>query len=418
MKDFNISSVLSILSRALDCIDERLIDHGNRVAYMVYKMMQADGSYSDEDMREICITTALHDIGAFKTEEIDNMAVFESMDVWEHSIYGYLFIKNMTPLRKWAELVLYHHLDFEKYPSIESEILKLADMIHLSDRMDIVLYSREILINADFFSIYQSNKFSKDVISLFLEANRKYEIEKHIRDGSYMKELQSFVSEMDYDENTLLDYIKMIAYSIDFRSETTVSHVITTVSISVALGIIFGLDEEELKKIRLGAYIHDIGKIATPLEILEKPGSLTNDELIIMRNHIVDTKKILEGRISSEILEIAYRHHEKMDGSGYPECLMGEELTLSERIVAVADIMSALTGKRSYKDSFDKETVIDILRRQGEKGKLCGDVVQAAIVFYDSIMKRANDNSKKTFEMYRNIRQEFDDKLNRVGAWV
>lgn len=408
---------MSILLRALDYIDVRLVDHGQRVAYIVYKMLQLENSYSEKEKQEICLATALHDIGAYKTEEIDNMVKFESDDVWEHAIYGYLFIKNMSPLSKWAEAILYHHLDFNKHSKIKSSRLKLAGMIHMADRVDLLLPNIKNLIDVDFLCGYKKTKFSDEIVELFIEANRKFEIEKHIKDGSYLEELKNFISSMDYNEKILLDYIKMIAYSIDFRSETTVSHVITTVSISVELGKLLGLNEEELQKILLGAYLHDIGKIATPLEILEKPGSLTNEELKIMRNHIIMTENILAGRICDDILQIAYRHHEKMDGRGYPQGLTGDQLTISERIVAVADIISALTGKRSYKDSFDKETIIDILQRQSENGKLSSDVVAASIQNYDSIMKSTQEKCKVTLEMYQNIRFEFDQKLKEFGEW-
>ena len=417
MKNLRIQNVMSILLRALDYIDVRLVDHGQRVAYIVYKMLQLENSYSEKEKQEICLATALHDIGAYKTEEIDNMVKFESDDVWEHAIYGYLFIKNMSPLSKWAEAILYHHLDFNKHSKIKSSRLKLAGMIHMADRVDLLLPNIKNLIDVDFLCGYKKTKFSDEIVELFIEANRKFEIEKHIKDGSYLEELKNFISSMDYNEKILLDYIKMIAYSIDFRSETTVSHVITTVSISVELGKLLGLNEEELQKILLGAYLHDIGKIATPLEILEKPGSLTNEELKIMRNHIIMTENILAGRICDDILQIAYRHHEKMDGRGYPQGLTGDQLTISERIVAVADIISALTGKRSYKDSFDKETIIDILQRQSENGKLSSDVVAASIQNYDSIMKSTQEKCKVTLEMYQNIRFEFDQKLKEFGEW-
>ena len=417
MKNLRIQNVMSILLRALDYIDVRLVDHGQRVAYIVYKMLQLENSYSEKEKQEICLATALHDIGAYKTEEIDNMVKFESDDVWEHAIYGYLFIKNMSPLSKWAEAILYHHLDFNKHSKIKSSRLKLAGMIHMADRVDLLLPNIKNLIDVDFLCGYKKTKFSDEIVELFIEANRKFEIEKHIKDGSYLEELKNFISSMDYNEKILLDYIKMIAYLIDFRSETTVSHVITTVSISVELGKLLGLNEEELQKILLGAYLHDIGKIATPLEILEKPGSLTNEELKIMRNHIIMTENILAGRICDDILQIAYRHHEKMDGRGYPQGLTGDQLTISERIVAVADIISALTGKRSYKDSFDKETIIDILQRQSENGKLSSDVVAASIQNYDSIMKSTQEKCKVTLEMYQNIRFEFDQKLKEFGEW-
>ncbi|HVI40481.1 MAG TPA: HD domain-containing phosphohydrolase [Anaerovoracaceae bacterium] len=409
MKDLNlnINQVLAILLRALDHIDVRLVDHGHRVAYIVYKMMQADGSYPEKDMQEICIIASLHDIGAYKTEEIDHMMRFESEDVFDHSIYGYLFLKHMSPLDNWAEIVLYHHLNYEMHHQLDYEHLNVVDMIHLADRMDVILQMKERWLNCEEMTAQQDLRFGKATIELFRKANERYDIKGNIMNGSYLKELASFVSSEEYNDETLLEFIKMIAYSIDFRSETTVSHVASTVSISMELGKLFDLEEKELKKIQLGAYLHDIGKIATPLEILEKPGNLTQEEMQVMKQHIDIARRILKGRVHEDVLQITCHHHEKLDGSGYPLGLKAEQLTLNDRIVAVADIMSALAGKRSYKEGFPKDAVIGILRQQKDEGKLCERVIDSAIQDYDIIMESSKKNIGMITEMYNCIRNEF-----------
>lgn len=411
----NITRVMAILLRALDYIDVRLVDHGQRVAYMVYKMLQIDGTYTEKEMQEICIIAALHDIGAYKTEEIDNMMKFESVNFLDHSLYGYLFLKHMSPLQKWAEVVLYHHINYTYYCKFDYKYLQIADMIHLADRVDVILQTTEKWLTCTELEPYKNKWFSEFTIDLFCKANERCDIEGNIRKGSYLNDLIAFISVADYSDKTLLEFFKMIVYSIDFRSETTVNHVIATVCISEELARIFELDEEQSGKIQLGAYLHDIGKISTPLGILEKRGSLSRDEMQIMRQHIEMTGEILAGRIDEEVMQIAYRHHEKLDGSGYPQKLKNDQMTLSEKIVAVADIMSALTGKRSYKESYPKEEVVGILLRQKEKGKLCGSVVDCAVANYDMIMENTNLNSAKTTEIYNNIKSEFKSIKERLG---
>ncbi len=405
--NLNIYQVISILLRALDHIDVRLVDHGHRVAYIVYKMLQADGSYSESEMKEICIVTALHDIGAYKTEEIDHMLRFESADVFDHSIYGYLFFKHMSPLKKWAEVVLYHHVNYEMYQHLDRKHLQIADMIHLADRVDVMLQKGGQALSLEEMALEQNLHFGTHAVELFRKASEQHDLSGSIKNGAYLDELINFVTTTEYSKKTLLEFIKMIAYSIDFRSETTVSHVITTVCISMELGKLFGLNENDLEKIQLGAYLHDIGKISTPLEILEKPGSLTHEEMLTMKKHVDVTRKILKGRIHDDVLEIAYRHHEKIDGSGYPQKLKEETLTLSERIVAVADVMSALTGKRSYKESFLKETVIEIMQNQKNEGKLCDLVLDSAIRHYDHIMESSSKKIVMVTDMYDRISKEF-----------
>jgi len=405
--NLNIYQVIKILLRALDHIDVRLVDHGHRVAYIVYKMLQVDGSYNEREMQEICIVTALHDIGAYKTEEIDHMMRFESADVFDHSIYGYLFFKHMSPLRKWAEVVLYHHMNYDMYQHLDRKHLQIADMIHLADRVDVMLQKGEQSLSLEEMARQQNLHFGTHAIELFQKVSEQHDLSGNIKNGSYLNELMDFGTTAEYSEETLLEFIRMIAYSIDFRSETTVSHVITTVCISMELGKLFGLNENDLEKIQLGAYLHDIGKISTPLGILEKPGCLTHEEMLIMKEHINVTREILKGRIHDDVLEIAYRHHEKIDGSGYPQKLKADKLTLSERIVAVADMVSALTGKRSYKESFPKAAVIEIMQNQRDEGKLCDRVLDSAIRHYDYIMESSNKNIIMVTDMYNHIRKEF-----------
>jgi len=403
----NFSQVMSILLRALDQIDTRVVNHGRRVAYMVLKMMQADGSYSRKSMQEICILAALHDIGAYSKEEIDQMMLFESVDVYDHSIYGHLFFKYMSPLGKWADAILYHHLDYEYYPSFHSgEHWNVAAMIHLADRMDVLFRGGEPWQDNAEIRRRQEIRSGKTTVELFWEAEKRFRIEEKLKDGSYAEELAAFFSTVEYSKNMLLEYIRMMAYTIDFRNEFTASHTITTASISLELGKLLDMDAAELEKIQLGAYLHDIGKIATPPEILGKTGALTSEEMRIMRKHVETTGKILTGYTDEDVFRIAYRHHEKLDGSGYPEQLRAEQLTMSERIVAVADLISALVGKRSYKEGFPKEKVLEILRQQKDAGKLCSRVTEQAIRHYDAILETSNKYIRVIAELYNRFSAE------------
>jgi putative nucleotidyltransferase with HDIG domain len=335
------------------------------------------------------------------------MMRFETEDVFDHSIYGYLFLKHMSPLSQWADIVLYHHFNYDQHTLFAGKHLMVADMIHLADRVDVMLQTKGRWPELDELYKHQGRRFAKRNIDLFLEVCAHHNLMQNLLNGFYMTELADFGADAEYPDETLLEFIRMIACSIDFRSETTVSHVTTTVTLSQEMGRLLRLDETEMNKIRLGAYLHDIGKISTPLEILEKPGSLTPEEMQVMRKHIDKTGEILRGRIDEDVLRIACRHHEKIDGSGYPARLAGEQLTLNERIVAVADVMSALAGVRSYKKSFSKETVIEILQQQKAAGKLCGRVIDTAVQFYDIIMESGRENIRMITEMYDCISTEF-----------
>ena len=157
----------------------------------------------------------------------------------------------------------------------------------------------------------------------------------------------------------------MLVYSIDFRSEHTVVHTMSTVNFAMQLGRLMGLGAKELQSLYYGALLHDLGKVAIPLDILESPGRLEEKDMRVMRAHVRITEMILSGLVDEEVLEIAARHHEKLDGTGYHKGLTEKDLTLPQQIAAVADMLSALYGKRSYKDSFDSGKIRKILQEIG-----------------------------------------------------
>lgn len=140
-----------------------------------------------------------------------------------------------------------------------------------------------------------------------------------------------------------------------YNDTDTGEHIWRMAAYSKALAVELGFNEEEAKMIELAAPLHDTGKIGTPDAILKAPRKLTEKEWEIMKQHaavggyILSTSTHPVFRMASEI---AMSHHEKFDGRGYPEGLYGEEIPLSARIVAVADVFDALTSKRPYKNAW------------------------------------------------------------------
>ena len=145
-----------------------------------------------------------------------------------------------------------------------------------------------------------------------------------------------------------------------------------------------------------------------PLSILEAPRRLTDEEMRIMKAHVVITDKILRGIMDDRIVEVAARHHEKLDGTGYPRGLTGEELTPLQRATAVADILSALYGKRSYKDSFPPEKIKAILQSDADNGKICPKIVSIVISNFDAIIQNYEKQRNETMERYMEIVGQYD----------
>jgi ribonuclease P protein subunit RPR2 len=147
-----------------------------------------------------------------------------------------------------------------------------------------------------------------------------------------------------------LETIAALSRSMEAKDYYTGGHTERVASIAVAIARRLGYEGDELDAIEVGALLHDVGKIGIPEAILNKPGTLDEDEWVIMREHPVISDRILRGiDLHPIVREIARHSHERYDGAGYPDGLMAEDIPLPARIVLVADALDALTSDRAYR---------------------------------------------------------------------
>lgn len=165
-----------------------------------------------------------------------------------------------------------------------------------------------------------------------------------------------------YDAN--VETITKLALVCDYKDMDTGNHINRVKSYCEELGNAIGLSSEVVRRLGYSSMMHDVGKITTPDNILNKPSSLDEDEWSIMKMHPSAGSKILgESAFFNMARDIALYHHEKVDGTGYPKGLVGEEIPLAARIVAVVDVFDALVSKRSYKEAWTDEAAISELKR-------------------------------------------------------
>jgi putative nucleotidyltransferase with HDIG domain len=158
--------------------------------------------------------------------------------------------------------------------------------------------------------------------------------------------------------------VKALAAAIDARDNYTHDHSEEVVALAAELAVSLGLPAREIERVRAGALLHDVGKVAIPNEILYKPGRLTLEEWEVMRRHPVIGERILRRTPELEDIAPLVRHeHEHWDGSGYPDGIAGTEIPMGSRIILACDAYNAMITQRPYRDPMSREDAIDELKR-------------------------------------------------------
>lgn len=177
--------------------------------------------------------------------------------------------------------------------------------------------------------------------------------------------IKDLLDQLEHAENV----ITTLGITIEARDPYTAGHCQRLARYAVALGRALGVDEAMLKALWLGGFLHDLGKVAVPDRILLKPGSLEPDERSIMELHpVVGAEMVQSMQTLAGVRPIIRHHHERFDGSGYPDGLRGEAIPLGARIMAVVDVYDALRTARPYKPALPHQEAVAILLQETEAG--------------------------------------------------
>ena len=295
-------------------------------------------------------------------------------EIYHSFLYGYYYLKEMSPLGENAKTLLFYDKKYDESLAAKIPQLEYASLLFTANSLQSLLEDTKGNYFTTDFQRYGFSKFNQLYLLIFRKLDIDKLISKKIIYDSYQQDMDNFFDSLEFSEEETVQLFKLMIYLIDFKSTQTVQHIIHTASYAVSIGKIKGLPPPEIDELFTAGILHDLGKIAIPNMILESPGKLSAFEYRVMKMHVEETESILKNVVPQKIIKIAIRHHEKLNGSGYPERLSGDELSLQDRILTVADIFSALVDKRSYKEKFDKENIIEIYRKMAAAGELDSNV--------------------------------------------
>lgn len=410
MEYIKSKDIYLLMRDILKLINPTLMEHGSRVAYIVYKMLREENKYEEFELADIVMIATMHDFGAYKTEKerINDMLQYETRDTMAHSIYGYLFFKYLSPVPELSKVLMYHCRDFDKMQTVDYEYKNVAAYINIAEKIDIYANTMGAQFDPRMFQKQAGTRLSATGLERFYQCDAKYGLLKKIKEGSYKEELAEITDYMIFSNEGKKTFMNMLIYCMGLGRESMVMDTVTTICICNQITARLSLPENEREMIYYAALLHDLGMIAISQSILELPRKLKPEEIKHVRTHVNITREKLENKVDEEVLNIAIAHHERGDGSGYPDHLTDKEISLHQSILQVADSVGALINARSYRNPMPKQQVVQILNGEVEQKRLKRQAVTALANSYDEVISEVRQESSKIMKMYQTLNMQYE----------
>ncbi|CAM3292050.1 3'3'-cGAMP-specific phosphodiesterase 1 [Klebsiella spallanzanii] len=369
-----LKSALMLTTRVIQIINPELHLHMQRTALIALELALAVG-LSRQQQQTIFCAALLHDIGVLGDKRvIASLNAIDNLDD-PHQHRGAEMLDGLATLAPILPIIRDHHFSPSHRGSLEQHIVYFADVFErlLSGDKSAPTYQSD-MIN-QFRALYQ--EIDPPLCQTLCQLAKKEHFWLHLNPGHIQRMLEIIgpINDVYINIDGLKDICLLIAKIVDTYSSFTASHSLMVGKISRTLAARMNLPEPECKKIEIAGYLHDIGKVYIPLKILEKQGELNAEELLQVREHSYMTGEILSAFSElGEIINWAANHHEKLDGSGYPLHLNQDYLQLEDRIIAIADIFTALTEDRPYRHGMSRQQALQLIETDVINGALDKDV--------------------------------------------
>lgn len=409
----NFRELLLCLSNAQDLISPLLNSHQQQVAYLSYRLAEQSG-LSIQERKEIFLAALVHDLGALSTNELLEITEREDMTPYNHAFKSAALIEGFRPLRPVAKIVKYHHVPWSDGQGLyfNGETVPLhSHIIHLADYVCIDLNGKSNILSQlpgmlERVERHSGTRFAPSFIAALNKLSRKEFIWLDLvsRNPVDMLPTQELFDHLSLEIEEIVDFAILFSRIIDFRSPFTASHSAGVAKVAESLAHLMGFSPIERKMMLVAGYLHDLGKLTIDNSILEKRDSLEQDEFNAMRAHTYYTYVLLDKIKQFDTIKIwAAYHHERLDGKGYPFHISGENLPLGARVMAVADVLTAITEDRPYRKGMSAENAIQVLNNMVDDGALDGNVVKAATDNFQFLSDLRAAAQRVTERQYRNF---------------
>lgn len=407
MEYIHSKDIFRLMSDTLKMADRRVMEHGSRVAYYLFKMLEHRGGYEKYELADIICLASLHDIGAYKTNNTKDLVGYEYKDPMPHATYGYLIFKHLSPLSDYASVILYHHTNFSRLRSLKCEHKEITELLNYAEKVDIFSKAMKDSFDMSMLQKQVGTVLSPDADRLFEETQRDAQILNKVKSGEYKVELEEIIDYMIFTNEDKRKFLEMLMFCQGFRSEKSVLDTVTCMSIVEMLGVKMNLSEAEMEQLYYGSLLHDIGMLAIPREIIEAPRGLTDEEYEKVKTHVHLAERVLTNHMAAGVVNLVAAHHERCDGSGYPRGLRGTQMTRDQEILQLADTITALLGSRAYRTPYSEKDIIALIRAEADDGKYNKTAANVFLKNFDDIIKKVKIRTDEILVTYRKLNQQY-----------
>jgi HD-GYP domain-containing protein (c-di-GMP phosphodiesterase class II) len=392
-----LSDLINCLSNTIDLVSPVLADHHNRVGLVAYALACHLG-LPEEERVDLYFAGNLHDIGALSLTDRVRLLQFEGGETHQHAETGALLLEMFSPLAGMGELVRFHHVRWEdgageaqrgREVPLGSHILHLADRISVligtMDGINLLVRVPGILSRIEEASV---DMFVPSLVEAFYDLSSKESFWLNLAFPGHNQALEreEHFRIFELDTEGITSMSRIFARIIDFRSRFTATHSSGVAASAETLARLSDWPVAQCAQMRIAGLLHDLGKLAVPAELLEKPTALSVDELALIRCHTYFTRRALENIHSFDsITPWSANHHERIDGKGYPDHLGGDDISLGSRIMAVSDVFTAITENRPYRVGMDRQSTQRVLNSMVSQSALDPDIVNLLIDNFDEV---------------------------------
>ncbi|TDX53197.1 HD domain-containing protein [Orenia marismortui] len=302
--DINLFEMVTSIANVVNILDYSANIHQEQVAYISFRIAKGF-ELNSKEREELILAAIIHDIGAFSFEDKLEVLDFDTSGMLKHSEIGAALLAESKFFARISKIIKYHHLDWnygENNNLAGIELPLSSQILHLADKISILIESEENVLNqADEImkkiKVNSAKKFNPQLVKVFLELAEREEfwlssVTPDLIKRVLAEEIKQNRISLDIDE--LLDLSKIFSRIIDFRSPFTLTHSRGVAIVAEKLAELIGWSDYDCKKMRIAGYFHDLGKLAVPTEILEKPGKLSEEEFNIIRSHTFYTYYVLD----------------------------------------------------------------------------------------------------------------------------